>query len=494
MKKVSLYFSICLMLGIGVVSCTKNDDVPIPQNIEIQDFVWKGMNSWYNWQSSVANLADTKDNNQDEYVSYLSGYADQETLFKSLLFDPGNTDRFSWFIEDYVEQNKSFQGVSVSTGIRRSAPIGIGNNQIIIYAQSVSLESPAYIAGVRRGDIINAIDGEIMNETNYASVINKLYSGETIVVSTAKEENGELTKLTDYTISPTEFSDNPVYLVKIFNDVNGKKVGYLAYNGFRATYNDELNAAFATLKTEGIDELILDLRTNGGGSVSTSAYLASMIYANAGTDKFADLKFNAKHTNQNDSYNFQNKLETYELLEDGNVINNGEEVINRLNTINRLYVLASGGTASASEMIINGLKPFMPVKIIGTTTYGKNVGSITLYDSPSSEYTSLSTASSTHVNAMQPIVFQIYNKSGESDYTQGFAPDIEVEEWRFWDNILPLGDENEVILKTALDDIRGLSTKSVKSFKHNNLKRFDLLELENKFEKEMYIDTSFFNK
>ena len=72
-------------------------------------------------------------------------------------------------------------------------------------------------------------------------------------------------------------------------------------------------------------------------------------------------------------------------------------------------------------MIINGLKAFIPVKVIGTTTYGKNVGSITLYDSPSSDYTKESTANASHLNAMQPIVFQIFNKLGQSDYTQGFS-------------------------------------------------------------------------
>ncbi|MBL4939467.1 MAG: peptidase S41, partial [Lutibacter sp.] len=165
----------------------------------------------------------------------------------------------------------------------------------------------------------------------------------------------------------------------------------------------------------------------------------------------------------------------------------------RLSTINQLYVLTSGSTASASEMIINGLKPFITVKVIGSTTYGKNVGSITLYDSPSSEFTDENSANSSHLNAMQPIVFQIFNKLGQSDYTLGFVPDIEVLEYQSWNNILQFGDENEIVLKTALDDIRGLSSKSI-SYKYNNLKAFEVKELENKFEKEMYIDAEFLNK
>ena len=233
---------------------------------------------------------------------------------------------------------------------------------------------------------------------------------------------------------------------------------------------------------------MLDLRLNGGGLVSTTAYLASMIYGPAATDIFAELRFNSKHTDQNGTYEFANTLNVYDVNGD----KTGTEAINRLNTLSQLYVLASGSTASASEMIINGLKAFIPVKVIGTTTYGKNVGSRTLYDSPSSDFTNENSANTTHLNAMQPIVFQIYNKLGQSDYTQGFPPDIEVKEWTFWNNILPFGDENEVVLKTALDDIRGVAAKSVSTSLFKNMKVLDVSQLENRFEKEMYIDDDFF--
>ncbi|MGB5362351.1 MAG: S41 family peptidase, partial [Aureibaculum sp.] len=212
--------------------------------------------------------------------------------------------------------------------------------------------------------------------------------------------------------------------------------------------------------------------------------------ANAGNEVFAQLNFNQKHSNENDNYNFENTLNIYNVS--GN--KTGEEPINRLNMIDRLYVLTSGSTASASEMIINGLKAFIPVIVIGTTTYGKNVGSITLYDSPSSDYTKESTANASHLYAMQPIVFQIFNKLGQSDYTQGFTPDIEVKEYQFWNNILPFGDENEVVLKAALDNIRGVSAKSWPTSKYKNMKVLEVKSLENKFDKEMYLEQDHFQK
>ncbi|MDD3721546.1 MAG: S41 family peptidase [Lutibacter sp.] len=182
------------------------------------------------------------------------------------------------------------------------------------------------------------------------------------------------------------------------------------------------------------------------------------------------------------------------MIKDEKVVKTGEQAINRLTNINQLYVLTSGSTASASEMIINGLKPFMPVKVVGTTTYGKNVGSITLYDSPSSDYTKESSANSAHLYAMQPIVFQIYNKLDQSDYINGFEPNIEVKEWHYWNNILPFGDENEVVLKAALDDIKGISAKHAKSFKFSEIKEVEVFKLEKRFDKEMYITDEFFNQ
>ncbi len=485
------YLGLILVLIGLTIGCNKKHEIISPSisNIDnpINNFVWQAMNSWYNWQTNVPALADSKDDNSDSYSTYLNSFSTPESLFNSLLYDAGNTDRFSWFIEDYVEQQKQFQGISLSFGFRLQGVSINSIGDVILYVRYVSDNSPAFDAGIKRGDIINAIDGVVLNETNYNNTVGKL-SNDTVTLSFVTENNGTLTSTGDKTITAVEVSDNPVYLSKVFDNINGRKVGYLVYNGFRSSYNDELNAEFADFKAAGVNEFILDLRLNGGGSVATSSYLASMIDGTTSTDdKFADLKFNSKHSNENSTYTFQDTQNDF----DATGAKTGEETINKLDGITRLYVLTSGSTASASEMIINGLKPYMPVKVIGTTTYGKNVGSITLYDSPGSDFTSQSSANANHKNAMQPIVFQIFNKLGESDYTQGFTPDIEVVEYNFWNNILPFGDENEVVLKAALDDIRGLSAKS--TIKNKNITPLKVLPLENKFDKEMYITNDFLN-
>src|SRR5690606_18065929 len=133
------------------------------------------------------------------------------------------------------------------------------------------------------------------------------------------------------------------------------------------------------------------------------------------------------------------------------------------------------------------------VKLIGTTTYGKNVGSIMRFDSPATDYQDRTSANPSHTYAMLPIVFKIFNKNGESNYTQGFVPDIEVKEYEYWNNILPFGDENEVVLKAALDDIRGITAKSAIE-KKTYSKFLEVPLSRNKFDKEMYIGFDYFTK
>ena len=502
-KKMKKFYILFLVLSVSFAqySCSDDDitepkpDPKVELDNKINNFIWKGMNSWYNWKSDVELLSNSKDDNQDDYYTFLNGYSTPDDLFYKLCYKYIGTvgkenavDRFSWFIEDYTIQNQQFQGISKSFGFRLQAVQINSSGDIIFYVRYVAPNSPASDAGIKRGDIINAIDDIVLSDSNYDTAVKK-FSNETIKLSFVSENNGNLVDEGSKSISAVVLSQNPVYFKKVFDNINGRKVGYLVYNGFRSSYNDELNDAFSFFKAEGINELILDLRLNGGGSVLSSAYLASMIYANANTGKFAELKFNKSHSNENGAYNFSNKLNIYNS--EGEFVS--EENINRLNTLSKLYVLTSSSTASASEMIINGLKAYFPVIVIGTTTYGKNVGSITLYDSPSSDFTNIKSANASHKNAMQPIVFQIFNKNNESDYIHGFKPDIEVVEYEFWNNILPFGDENEVVLKAALNDIRGISSKSISSVKKLGLKAFDVSSFENRFEKEMYIDSDFFN-
>ena len=484
---------------IAFISCSDSNDITDNPNPgaqttlkdPINNFIWKGMNSWYNWQLNVPNLADSKDDNQEDYINFLNGYTDYRDLMYSLSYKhislvgaENAIDRFSWFVEDYVVQANSFQGISTRFGFtQRTIQINEAGD-IVIAILLVENGSPADLAGMKRGDIVNAINGTVLNTGTVDAAFAGL-SNETVTLSFVSENDGVFTQLDDKTMTKAVVIANPVHVQKIFNDIGGKKVGYLLYNSFDDSWNDELNEAFAFFKAEGINELVLDFRFNGGGSGLATNYLASMIYGQGGTGLFYETKFNAKHSQYNSGEFFQNDL----IIQNANLDVIGEEPVNRLNTLDRLYILTSGSTASASELIINGLKPYMStVKLIGTTTYGKNVGSITLYDSPETDFLNRDEANTSHKYAMQPICIQVFNKNGESDYTQGFEPDIEVDDTYNWNAILPFGDRNEALLKVALDDISGIAAKQTLSKFQLQAKEVKISLPENKYDNEMYFN------
>ena len=496
MKK-NKYLSLFIAFAFLLIGCSDTFEIEENSGLNdpVNDFIWKGLNSWYNWQSESIKLDDSKDDVLEDYHNFLNGYDDYRDLMYDLCYkhhsivgSENAIDRFSWFIEDYEIQNQAFQGIRTRFGFTsKMINLNDGTDKVVILVAMVEPNSPAGDAQMKRGDLISAINGTVLTTSNYSSTYAEL-SNETVTLSFVDEEAGKFTQLEDKTMTRALVAANPIHVTKIFDNIGGKKVGYLVYNQFSGSFNDELNDAFADFKSAGVEEFVLDLRFNGGGSVLTSALLASMIYRTAGTGVFAELKFNDKQRDSDDFYTFENR--NYIFNTEGEY--QGEEPINRLNSVNRLYVLTSGGTASASEMVINGLRPYMSsVKLIGSTTYGKNVGSITLYDSPKTDYTSESRANPAHKYAMQPIVFQIYNKDRESDYIQGFAPDIEVNEYNYWNNLLPLGDRNEALLKAALDDISGVVSKQELSKAQLQAKLIELTLPDERFDKEMYVDPGF---
>jgi C-terminal processing protease CtpA/Prc len=219
------------------------------------------------------------------------------------------------------------------------------------------------------------------------------------------------------------------------------------YNGFYANYDTQLNDAFGALKSQGITDLVLDLRYNGGGSVQTSARLASMITGNFTGQVFAKQQWNAKI----ESYFAANDPESLKNLFTDKI---GTTAINSVG-MTKIYILTSAGTASASELVINGLKPYITVIQIGAITTGKNVGSVTLYDSPDFGKTN---RNPNHRYAMQPIVLKIVNASGFGDYQSGLIPDFELKETI--SNLDVLGSSTEPLLSLAIGKITG--TKRMK--------------------------------
>ncbi|MCX2678532.1 S41 family peptidase [Galbibacter sp. EGI 63066] len=442
MKKL-LFLSIITL--VCCYSCDDRDDNIFTPNaeLEVQDFIWKGMNLYYFWQEDVPDLADDRFSSDEEYENYLSQYPDPAVFFNHLLF---TEDRFSFITDNYEELQNSQQGNSNSAGVefglrRRSE----GSNDIFGYVRYIIPNSDASTKNIQRGDIFVGVDGQNLTIGNYQELLFGANNDYTLNMGEITTDNSIVANGESVALTKTSLTENPVFINKTFT-INGQQIGYLMYNRFTANFDDELNNAFAQFKTDGITDLILDMRYNPGGSVNSSANLASMVTGQFSGELFVKLRYNSKISNTLDSedtdYNFREQL--------------SGSAINHLN-LNTLYVITTQSTASASELIINGLNPYIDIIQIGGTTTGKNEASVTLYDSPSFRFDD-DGLNPNHTWAIQPLISRTENSEGFSDYTSGLVPDIALPE--DLTNMDILGDETEPLLAKAIETITGTAAKS----------------------------------
>lgn len=473
MKK-TFSFIIVLFIGISTFfSCQDDlDDIEVPASLQVKDFIWKGLNLYYYWQEDVPNLADNRFSGQSELNSFLQGYSSPENLFQDLRFEPGQIDRFSVLYSDYTALEGVLSGVTTNNGvdfqlIRKSA----SSNDVIGWVRYIIPNSDATTKDIQRGDIFYAVNGTPLTLENYKALL----GSQTYTLNLADFDNGNFTPNGEtVSLTKTQLTENPILLSQVY-DYAPKKIGYLMYNGFYNEYDNQLNAVFGQFKTQGITDLVLDLRYNGGGSVQTATYLASMITGQFNGQVFAKQQWNSKV----ESFYSENNPE--QLINRFSNTITGSGAINNLN-LTKVYILTTGSTASASELIINGLKPHIQVIQIGENTVGKNVGSITLYDSPTFKRNG---RSSKHRYAMQPICFKIVNSEGFGEYQDGISPLIVLEE--DLGNLGQLGDTNEPYLNVAIGQIIGNGRMSPIKPSKTYQKIKDRKDLQ-PFGNEMYLD------
>lgn len=434
--KTKLNKFLLLLLVVGAFSCKKDTVEPTTTtttatnsspNAAANSWVYDQMKEWYLWSDKMP----AKDKTDLSLITGKDGEADIKSLyFYSLLNDYPNTDRFSWIRENIADLTASLSGISTSFGYSRSA-VYLDNTQtnVAFFISNVILGSPAEKAGLKRGDIVLTINGIQINGTNFATLI---ANNETVTFGLGELKNGAYV-LSGKTVTATKgvVQNNPIQFSKIIEKGN-KKIGYLVYTQFLETYDEQLKQVFGQFKTAGVNEMVLDLRTNGGGRISSADLISSLVVKNLNTN-------NVIHQ---DEWNATIKAKYPSVATPKKFTNQA----NNLN-LNRLFVLTSNGTASASELVINSLRPYMDVIIVGQNTYGKNVGSISISDE---------TKPARWAWGMQPIVLRTVNAKGESAYgtKTGFTPDHIVS-----DNVYPFkpwGDENETLLKKTLEVITGI--------------------------------------
>ena len=472
MKKTFQFTLLLLTAVFTFQSCQDNDDFAPTSNLEVQDFIWKGLNQYYLWQADVPNLGDDRFANQAALNTFLSGYPEPETLFDALRVDE-SIDRFSWIVDDYLELEGQLQGTSKNNGVEFGLSYMPGSTtEIFGYVKYIIANSDAANKNIKRGDFFTAVNGTKITAGNYQSLLFSAnenytlnladYNGTTIV------GNGKSVSLTK-----TVLTENPILVNKVITS-GTHKIGYLVYNAFYADFDSKLNDAFGALKSAGVTDLVLDLRYNSGGSILSATRLASMITGQFTGKVFAKQQWNAK-------------IQAFFEKEDPNSLNNyftdkiDSTPINSLN-MTKVYILTANGTASASELVINGLKPHISVVQIGDVTVGKNVGSVTLYDSP--DFTD-ENRNPKHKYAMQPIVLKIVNSVGFGDYFNGLQPDYLLKETISTYGVL--GAPSEPLLSTAIGKITG-TTRMLKQNTGINFEFFKDSKSIKGIQNQMYIE------
>src|SRR5690606_26075889 len=365
--------------------------------------------------------------------------SDPEDYFEALLNRP--TDRFSVIYPDYQELINSLSGVYLDAGYeftlyRESA----SSNNVIAEISYIKKNSPASNVDLKRGDFITKINGTQITLDNYSELMDAISSTHTLSYARFDEGAEAFVAKPDVTLTAVQLAENPIYLDSIYT-INGEKVGYFVYNFFApgpgensVVYDSEMDAIFGEFKSEGIDHLIVDFRYNGGGYVTSAVNLASLIAPGvASTSVFSKTKYNSFLMSEVEQLR---NVQTTFLAKSQNLGNTLKG--------NRVYILTSTRTASASELIINGLKPYMDVFLIGDQTTGKNVGSVAFEDEENEK----------NNYGILPISSQSFNSLDQSDYTEGFAPNVSIKESA--ELLRPFGDLNELLLRTAISNITGI--------------------------------------
>ncbi|WP_291287569.1 S41 family peptidase [Flavobacterium sp.] len=475
LKSVLLLF----LLAFSLQSCEDQDDVAAPASLQVNDFIWKGLNQFYLWQADVPNLADDRFSDQIALNNFLSGYSKPQDLFQDLLnkpiskFPKGQAiDRFSWIVDDYTVLEQELQGTSKNAGVdfRLSYKPG-STTDLVGYVRYIIPNSDASKKDIKRGDLFTGVNGTSLTVSNYQALLaaDSYTLNMASYTGTSFESNGKTVALVKTTLD-----ENPVFINRVIT-AGGHKIGYLMYNGFYANYDSQLNAAFGELKAQGVTDFVLDLRYNGGGSIQTATRLASMITGQFTNKVFSKERWNAKINEFYESEDPESLLNKFVDKIDGNAINS-------LN-LTKIYIITTSGTASASELVINGLVPYISVIQVGETTVGKNVGSVTLYDSPTFGKTN---RNPNHKYAMQPLVLKIVNAADFGEYTDGLKPTYEKLE-RI-SNLGVLGDPTEPLLSVVVSQITGVSAKKTGEDSGVALKGFTDAKAMDGIKNQMYLE------
>ena len=464
---VAMLFA-ALLLGACGSDPIPEPDPSDPEDVQINKWTYQILSYYYLWNEEVKTI---KPAYETDYQSFLTNVL---SAMKTNTLDgksqDGTRSFYSYITSSPVTRASNFEfeptyGMSIRAyGFNIQSQSG----KVLRYfarIQYVTPNSPAANAGLKRGDWIGRIDGKQLLATNFSD-INKLLPSNSSSVKvlkcsfTANSTNDgvifkEEAESKAVTLTRASVEENPIHTHKVLTTSHGAKVGYLLFNQFKRGYDEtdlansdeyeqQLRTVFGEFKSAGIEELVLDLRYNGGGYVSTAQLLSSLIAPQAKLgSKWLECRPNASR-----------KSTWYNLL-------TADEVADCNLSLNRIYVIASETSASASELMINNMRGLdVEVIHVGTQTEGKVVGMEVI------DHLFNSTDKAIFGNyqyTLHPVSFRSYDAKGTSNYENGLIPNHFYDEymdeqslrWIEWGE---LGDASEPMLRIALDKIDGVTT------------------------------------
>jgi len=431
-----------LMVGIFTTGCKKNNPGPAP--VTAKDLSKDTLYYLFKDEYLFSDLIPAYD------VLKPRTFANNDSLFAKLTrYATVPKDRYSFIDKGGAIASLIGQGVSQGDfGIEIFYPNSANLSDLRV--KDVTKGSPAYTAGIRKGWQITTINGSTNiaydgsdvggSSVNINMVVNAVYYSNTTTFIFKKPDATTITKILNagvYNIDPVPFDS--VYTF------GARKVGYLVFSSFIdiSKIKTELDTKFANFAAQGVTDLVIDLRYNGGGSVGTSEYMADLIAPNTvGTDStktmytydfnnivktstYSALTKAYKLPPPDQAYSYGDLFDSFNYFKTTNFKKKGS-----VNVQNVVFIVTKS-TASASELLINNLKPYMNVTLIGKTTYGKPVGFIGI---PVGGYD------------MYAISFRTINANGQGDYYNGMIPAVDLYE----DYAHDWGQLTEVYLNQAL--------------------------------------------
>ena len=382
----------------GGLTCSVAD-----QKIWLRDY----MNDWYFWYAISPDPAP-------------SSYPDVDSYFNALLYTGTDAnfpaDRWSYLISQESFDRTYGEGKTLGYGLMVAGLEVTGHPELPLYARYIEPGSPAAQAGLLRGDQIMTINGktssEVISSGNYND-LSPFDTGETLALGV---RNGSGDR--QVTLTSAIYNLVPVPNTAVITTTLGRPMGYVMVKDMIDQALTPFDAAFAQFKAAGVEEVVIDLRYNGGGLISVANKLASYPNGPATAGNiFSSLIYNDRKQGYNENFRFQNYANATGLA--------------------HVYVLTGPRTCSASEQVVNALRPFVNVVTIGDTTCGKPVGFLPQAD-----------GCGTVINAVN---FEAVNSLNQGRYFDGFDASCPVAE----DLSQPIGSAGDPLLVAAQDHADG---------------------------------------